>query len=71
MRERYYEGPIVVGDRFIWEPDIPGSFERIVVTAVTEHAVQSEGRHGIYWNSEDRFREAVEPDDRQADGGAE
>lgn len=66
MSERPYKGPIEVGGCFIWEPDVHAAFERIVVTAVTEYAVQSEGRLGTHWNDEGRFREAV-----VLDGGAE
>lgn len=59
------EGPIRVGDRLLWEPDLPHAFAFVRVTAVrraggngwvqTEREDPPGARH---WNEESRVREA-------------
>ncbi len=58
------EGPITVGDHFIWEPTQPHAYERIVVTELYHNPdtgtlwIKAQGARGAYWNEEPRFREA-------------
>lgn len=59
------QGPIEVGQRFIWEKDNPKARINIVVTKVVEYsndetAIHTKQVHGgdEVWNDESRFREA-------------
>lgn len=65
---RPLQGPIEVGQRFIWEPDIPASWALVEVTRVQtiegdETRIWTKGLAGFHvpeqvWNEESRFREA-------------
>ena len=61
------EGPIEIGQKFIWEPNLPHAYCRLIVTDIT----QDRWGDGIIWsrdldkpdtkpnwNNESRFREA-------------
>lgn len=65
-----YTGPIEVGMAFLWEPQKPTAFERVVVTGIDNRC--DDGRmigakaasgpgafNPEHWNTEERFREAV------------
>jgi hypothetical protein len=60
--ERRLDGPIEVGDAFVWEPDKPHAFAYVVVTAIREvegdRWVETVGVSGTHWNEESRFRQA-------------
>jgi hypothetical protein len=59
-----YDGPIEVGERFVWEPDKPHARANVTVTEVRnrpndERVIQTLDDEGRYhWNEESRFREA-------------
>jgi hypothetical protein len=65
---RLLEGPIEVGQRFIWEPHSPRAWAHIEVTRVQEKpdderriwvkTLRGNGSTGETWNDESRFREA-------------
>jgi hypothetical protein len=60
------EGPIRVGDHFVWEPWIAHAREEITVTQVVRNTDQevwiesANARGERHWNDEGRFREACE-----------
>jgi hypothetical protein len=61
------EGPINIGDQFIWEPTKPNAYKHIIVTRITHPEgderriwAQELGQDKDYWNDESRFREACE-----------
>lgn len=63
------KGPILPGQRFVWEPYLPHAYEILTVTRIQE---RQDGETRIYsrgerfrpneelWNDESRFREACE-----------
>lgn len=75
MSEREpYTGPIEVGMTFLWEPMKPWATEHVKVVEVKDNGeelwmttkgweptsrVSGDYTGPVYWNSEDRFREAV------------
>jgi hypothetical protein len=63
---RRYTGEIVVGQRFVWEPNNPKAFTFCTVTRVESRARDKwvcaktdDGQE--HWNEEERFREACVP----------
>lgn len=70
--DRRYTGPIEPGMVFIWECDKPHAWARVEVVEVGERfgepavkarVLAGKGTVGEdYWNDEDRFREAAEPE---------
>lgn len=57
------QGPILVGQRFIWEPSDSHAWASIRVTRIAKDKIESEvlagnGAGTKCWNDEDRFREA-------------
>lgn len=66
-QERRYEGPIEVGQTFIWEPDQPHAWALVKVEeakldqpepVVLARIVDGRDKGKSYFNDEDRFREA-------------
>lgn len=68
IRARWLEGPILVGEEFIWEPALPNVRERVRVTRTKDLGSIHQNRiwtvsldkpeTGEVWNDESRFREA-------------
>lgn len=56
-------GPIQIGDKLIWEPNLSHAREEVVVTAIHKNAkgemtIETSGPRGRQWNDESRMREA-------------
>lgn len=72
------EEKIAIGDRLIWEPEIPRAHERITVTAIKEGNqiedtwIETENGRGVrHWNTESRIREACALSTKGAQNGSE